>query len=530
MKYLSFLICFLLFLVNQSKGQLNFTDTVSILSYNINNYGTASTKSCPLEGSPSKNTYLVNILTYLNAPDIVSFQKMMGTPVTLASDSMQKHIMDSVCAGCYANTIYTNVSGYKKVNTLFYKKSKFGYLGTTSIYTADNSISDINLHKLYYKSPSLSTLHDTVFLNVIVVHDASGSSSDAQRGTEIKGAMKWLSTNVKQEGNFLFLGDFNTQNSNEACFQAMINPTDTTTRFYEPTNQLGDWAGSPQLFAKYLTQSTRRVDPGDCASTNAMTTWFDHILCSSPIMKGKKNVYYIPNSFKVIGQDGLHTGVAINDAPTNTSVPPDVLNSLYMMSEHLPVQLKLLISNSINLPIGFDYFKISTLNTKASLEWKTNNNSIASSYEVERSRDGLDFFTIQSIPTNIGNISGYNYSDYESLNAPIVYYRIKEILKNGNITYSSVLKSQNGFNTNSLDITPNPVIDKLNLTMQSELSTTANIQIINIQGKVILSIKNQVTPGLNSIHINDLGFLSNGVYIIKIRTDLKEQSKLFVKE
>ena len=516
--------------VNKSFGQSVFSDTVTVFSYNINNYGTASSKSCPTEGSPLKNTYLTTILSYLNAPDIVAFEKMLGTPKTLASDSMQKHIMDSVCAGCYANTTFTNVSGYKKVNTLYYKKSKFGYLGTTSIYTADNSISDINLHKLYYKSPSLPTLHDTIFLNVIVVHTASGSSSDAQRGTEIQGAMNWLSSNVKQSGNFVFLGDFNTQNSTESCFQAMINPTDTNFRFYEPTNLLGDWAGSPNSFAKYLTQSTRRVDPGDCASTNTMLTWFDHILCSSPIMKGSKNVQYIPGSFKVIGQDGLHTGIAINDAPTNNSVPPDVLNAIYMMSEHLPVQLKLWIGNATNLPIGFDYFKVASLGNHSSLQWQTNNNASVSSYEVEKSTNGKDFYSIKSIPTSVGNTTIYNFSDLDPSNTPIVYYRIKELLQNGSIVYSNVLTTQSVFNSNTITINPNPVVDGLNLSVLSDATTPASLIIMNTQGKIVCTKSIHLNMGFNSLNYNNLSFLSKGIYIVKIQSDMNTQSKIFIKE
>ncbi len=532
MKYLSFFICFILFLVIQSKGQSNFTDTVTILSYNINNYGTASTKSCPLEGSSLKNVYLKNILSYLNAPDIVSFQKMMGTPVTLASDSMQKHIMDSVCAGCFANTTYTNVSGYNKVNTLFYKKRKFGYLGTKSIYTADNSISDINLHKLYYKSPSLSTLHDTIFLNVIVVHDASGASSDAQRGTEIKGAMKWLSTNVKQEGNFLFLGDFNTQNSSESCFQAMINPTDTTTRFYEPTNKLGDWAGSPKLFANYLTQSTRRVDPGDCASTNTMTAWFDHILCSGPIMRGSQHVIYIPSTFKVIGQDGLHTGIAINDAPTNKSVPPDVLNSLYMMSEHLPVQVKLLIGNGNNLPIGFDYFKVSQQNGYSSLQWKINNNDFAVEYQIERSENGKDYVTIATLKSTKGNLAEYHYLDFDKLTSTSLFYRIKEILSNGSYLYSNVSVIATEYTNNSIDfvMSPNPVIEKISISSFCSAATIAKLNVMNMQGKMVFSKNIQLNAGYNSFTLDNLSKLTKGAYIVNIQTDRSTVNKIFIKE
>ena len=515
---------------NPSNGQVQFTDTISVLSYNINNYGTSSSVSCPLQGSPKQDSYLRNILNYLNAPDIVALEKFSGSPTNLASFHIQKYIMDSVCGGCYANTNFTNVSGYKKVNTLFYKTSKFGYLGTTSIYTADNSISDINLHKLYYKSPSLATFHDTTFLNVIVVHDASGSSSAAQRGTEIQGAMNWLSTHSSQPGNYIFMGDFNTQGASESCVQAMINPIDTTFRFYEPTNLLGEWSRNAGTYAKYLTQSTRRVDPGDCASTNTISSWFDHIFCSNSIMKGSKKVYYIPGSFNVVGQDGLHTGLAINDAPTNNSVPPTVLNSLYMMSEHLPVLAKLLIGNTNPLPIGFDYFRINSQNKMVSLQWQTNNNENALVYEIEQSENGKDFSLVLSVTAKNGNTVVYTIPQTTFSNNNSTYYRIKQVLKNGSCLYSNVEALQPSNIGNSIIVSPNPVVDFLNLSFNSEYTTTATIQLLNTQGKIIMNKNLHASAGLNAYHLTNIVGLVRGLYVVKLITNEGIQSKIFIKE
>ena len=527
MKYFAPFIALLLFNATIVVAQQTFTDTISVLAYNINNYGFASSKSCPLEGSPLKKGYIRTILQYENAPDIVSFEKYAATPTNLASDSMQKQIMDSVCAGCYANVAYTNVSGYGKVNTLFYNKNKFGYLGTATIYSADNSISDIDMHKLYYlKFPSKK---DTIFLNVIVVHDASGSSSASQRATEIGGAMSWLSANVKTPGNYIFMGDFNVQSSSEACFQAMINPTDTTVQFNEPTNQLGNWNGSPQSFANYLTQSTRSTDPGDCASTGTMTNWFDHIMCTNPIMRGSKNVRYILNSFKVIGQDGLHTNLGLTDAPTNTSVPANVLNALYMNSEHLPVQLKLQISSAYPLPVGFDYFNISLKNNQPYLQWQNNNNAAASGYEIERSNDGTDFTTINTVEA-ISNSNIYNYLDAGVVSNNVVYYRIKEVLKAGGYLYSNVASVQLNNVLNHIVIAPNPVKERMNVSIESTVSGLATIHIINTLGQNIITQKAQLQAGNNSITINNITTLTKGVYIIKVERENGMESKIFIKE
>lgn len=61
-------------------------------------------------------------------------------------------------------------------------------------------------------------------------------------------------------------------------------------------------------------------------------------------MQGTRSLQYIPASFNVIGNDGNHRNLAITDPPINTSVPPDVLNALYYMSNHLPVSVKVAVT------------------------------------------------------------------------------------------------------------------------------------------------------------------------------------------
>ena len=529
MKFYVSLIALILLSFCGTYAQSSFSDTVSVVTYNINNYGYASTTSCPLEGSPLKTGYIRTILKYLNAPDIVAFEKLSGSPKTLASDSMKRNIMDSVCPNCYGVVNYTKLSGYKKVNTLFYKTSKFGYLGTTSIYTADNSISDINMHRLYYKNPSLATTKDTIYLNVIVVHDASGASSASQRATELSGAMSWLSANVKTPGNYIFMGDFNTQSSSEACFQSLINPTDTVVRFFDPPNQLGNWSGTPIAFAKYLTQSTRSTDIGDCGSNNAMLARFDHILCANSIMQGTKNIQYIPGTFNVVGQDGLHTGKALIDAPTNVSVPSDVLNALYNLSEHLPVQLKLSISKQYPLPLGFEFLKVSILNDIPFVEWQNNNNSATLYYQIERSNDGNIYSGIKKIFVNTSS-NNYNYQDNALGTEKVAYYRIKQVLKDGSSVYSKIVVLDNNSNRIKVTVSPNPVKDKLTAIFENLDVASATIYVLNSCGQVCINQKVQVHDGVNKLFENSIARLAKGIYVLKIQTNKELISKVFIKQ
>jgi hypothetical protein len=316
-------------------------DTIKVMSYNIANYGFTS-HGCPTLVTSVKNPWLRSILAY-ESPDIIGFEKFNISPASISTDTIVHKVLDSVCAGCYKPCGFTNVSGYTKANMLYYKASKLGFVSTTTIYSADNNISDINLHRLYYKSPTLSLTHDTIFINVILLHLASGSGSTTNRASEISGAMSWLNSHVTTGGNYILMGDMNTQNSTESCFQQLINSANSNTKFYDPPNQLGDWSGNPTHFSMYLTQSTRTSDPGDCAATGGVNNRFDHILCTKYLMDGTDSLMYVPQSYRVVGQDGLHTNGDINGSPTNTSVPSNILNALYNMSEHLPVVLQLAV-------------------------------------------------------------------------------------------------------------------------------------------------------------------------------------------
>ena len=516
---------------NPCISQTSYSDTISVVAYNVNNYGIASTTSCPTEGSPLRHSYLRTVMNYLQ-PDIISFEKITGSPKTFSTDTIRLKVMDSICLGCYANAVYTNVSGYSKVNSLFYKVSKFGYLGTVGIYTADNNISDIDMHKLYYKSPSLATKHDTVFVNVIVIHDDSGSgSSDSTiRSTELNGAMNWLVSNVKAPGNYIFMGDFNTQSSNEACFQTMINNADTMVRFYDAPNKPGLWSVNPAAFANYLTQSTRTSDPGDCASTAGVNNWFDHILFTKPIQTGSKNIQYIPNSFVVTGQDGLHTGKAINSSPTNTSVSPTMLNALYLMSEHLPVSIKMVISKTYpSLPVDFINFNVIKSGNYELLKWQISNDFAANNYEIEVSTNNLDFTTLDNLLADPNNQGIYSYTDNNIHNSGMLFYRIKQNLKDGNINYSDV-KAVSYKAFLPLTISPNPVRNSVTFKLESNQNETGSLQIINSLGQIVNATNTILQIGTNNETINNISNLPSGIYVLMIVTSNNIYTSKFIKE
>ena len=351
-----------------SKAQNVQTDTIKLMTYNVGNFCKAQTSGCTLLNHNLKSKYFRTILKY-EKPDIIGMVKMYGNQ-KFCTDTVVDNVLDSICNGCWDHGTFSQASTYSMVAMLYFNNKKFGFAGSTVIYSANPNISDITLHKLYYKSQNLSTTHDTIFLKIVLAHLSPGSSSSAARETEVAGAMSWLNTHISSNENLIFMGDFNVTSSTEGCFQDLINSSNNNTKFYDPPNQLGQWSGSPANFALYLSQSTRTSDPGDCNPTGGLNNRFDHILTTSSIMNGADSIKYIQGSYKVVGQDGKHTGKALIDAPVNTSIPGSVDSALYYMSEHLPVSLLMKVSyptptgieNDTKQKIKINYTPIVTTN------------------------------------------------------------------------------------------------------------------------------------------------------------------------
>ncbi|RLD51660.1 MAG: hypothetical protein DRJ05_18190, partial [Bacteroidetes bacterium] len=113
-----------------------------------------------------------------------------------------------------------------------------------------------------------------------------------------------------------------------------------------PLDKMGSWHNN-SYYQNIHTQSTHTSS--GCPSSGGMDDRFDFILVSDEIMDGANHAKYIEDSYEAVGQDGQHYNQSLVSSPTNTSVPTDVLNALYEMSDHLPITLNLLIGKDVGI-------------------------------------------------------------------------------------------------------------------------------------------------------------------------------------
>ncbi len=141
--------------------------------------------------------------------------------------------------------------------------------------------------------------------------------------------------------------------------------------------------------------------------------------------------------------------------------------------------------------------------------------------EIERSKDGINFEKIQTfkIESPIPSFQQYEYYDKMPFSY-ISFYRIKIIYNNNTFAYSAVEKiMQFSWVNEPIIIFPNPVENILTINFTSNKKENLTIDVVQVDGKTIKSIKVSINLGHNEISINTKS-LFKGVYFLKFyRTD-----------
>jgi len=360
---------------------LNAQDTITVMQYNLLNYGNY-TSYCTSNNNNvnQKDNYIKTIINYVK-PDIFSVNEMV------AQEAMMEHLKSKInetWTDKYKRPPFVYEASDYIANTVYYNSEKLSF---KKQYIAQTYLRDINIFKFYYNFATLAE-GDTAFVYCVVAHlkAGSGTSNSNTRKIMVSNAMSYLE-NFDPVNNYLFMGDFNLYSSSEPAWDILTNYSDERLRFNDPVNKAGEWNNNYE-YRYYHTQSTHKNSNG-CAAGGGMDDRFDYILISNDIKQGNKKVKYLTNSYKTIGQDGKHFNKNINDSPTNTSVPSNVLNALYHNSDHLPVTLKLVI----NAPVGIKE-NVLTVFSEVRLVNPVKNNCKINFYSKSNSKITLTLFDI----------------------------------------------------------------------------------------------------------------------------------------
>ncbi|MEO8568775.1 MAG: T9SS type A sorting domain-containing protein, partial [Ginsengibacter sp.] len=158
------------------------------------------------------------------------------------------------------------------------------------------------------------------------------------------------------------------------------------------------------------------------------------------------------------------------------------------------------------------------------LSWAVNAELANDQFEVERSFDQTNFSTsgfvlgAQSVKNGFGQYS-FDDKSAEILQHEVIYYRLKQVDIKGNSTYSVVKMvrlPQVSAGKTTVQVMPNPYMDKLKINFESNTNGNAEIRLISASGTVVKKVASAISKGLNSFQIQDLRDQNPGMYVVNI--------------
>lgn len=299
------------------------------MSYNVLNFPTGN-----IEG---REDTLKRIIDHIE-PDLFLIQE-------LKSDSGLQLILNESFAGLAANYAATTYlpqqsnpsSNFKLQQAMVYNSDLFGLASEGYLQTA---VRDLNKFKLYYKDPELGFGADTIFFYVFVVHlKSSQGTENVESRLSMAQTLSFHQQYLEAGANMIVAGDFNVYSSEEPAYQELLDASNQIV-LRDPIDSPGDWNSSSFQPKSILTQSTRSSSIFNDGAGGGVDDRFDFILLSSDMFYDWNTIVYEPDSYYALGNTGTCYNQSITDCDGGVW-SDELLQSLYYMSDHLPVILKL---------------------------------------------------------------------------------------------------------------------------------------------------------------------------------------------
>ncbi|WP_179020356.1 T9SS type A sorting domain-containing protein [Winogradskyella forsetii] len=314
-------------------SHISAQETVKVMFYNLLNY--------PLEDAvPNRiddlsfilNDYQPDLFLVCELNNISGAIDILNTAKSAISSNFEM-------ATYVSNTSDDNFGDQNDLqNLLYYDSSKFTLEEEIIVPTY---LRDFNVYRVQLNT--INQISDPIEIYIIIGHlKASSGTSNAQKRFEMIQDLETYLDTLPTNTNVLFGGDLNVYTNSEDAFQTLISSSNSIT-FVDPANRVGSWHNNPN-YVDVFTQSTRTQN-GFGGSTGGFDDRFDFILTSEN-MTSASNVTYVPNSYKVYGNNGLAScwNKSINSSDcetTDSQFSYELRNALHNFSDHLPVTVSL---------------------------------------------------------------------------------------------------------------------------------------------------------------------------------------------
>jgi uncharacterized repeat protein (TIGR03803 family) len=181
------------------------------------------------------------------------------------------------------------------------------------------------------------------------------------------------------------------------------------------------------------------------------------------------------------------------------------------------------------LPVHMLSFKGNVLQAANKLEWKAScTNGVK--FTVERSNDGISYSSIGMVPAQQQDCNNPFFFNDVNVSAQRYYYRLHMQEDNGAQSYSGViiLDRQQKID-GGMQVAPNPVTGTNTQLKINASKGMAVITLTDAAGRMIQTLKVQVSDGVNSIPLNTAN-LAAGVYLVVFDDGKQKQTTRLIKQ
>jgi hypothetical protein len=175
--------------------------------------------------------------------------------------------------------------------------------------------------------------------------------------------------------------------------------------------------------------------------------------------------------------------------------------------------------NCLTLDQLFTSLNVKKDNQLAIITWNSENLPGGDYFEVQRSTDGIQFQTVQTIQSRAGG--QYRVpDDLKQVQAKRVYYRLRFVPAGQGSVYSKSLSIfNNESNVLSLITAPNPVTDRLRLSINLDKSSKVELLLRNEFGALVYRDQFSGLSGVNEWQISRNSFWKTGMYVLEVKID-----------
>ena len=176
------------------------------------------------------------------------------------------------------------------------------------------------------------------------------------------------------------------------------------------------------------------------------------------------------------------------------------------------------------LPVELVQFNADCQNNgTVKLSWTTASEINNDYFDVQKSFDASDFFSIGTVAGN-GNSNTINYYEFIDEESGTAYYRLKQVDFDGKFDYSDVVVAS--CKTDNFEIKAYDNFSGFAVQVLANFSDKVTIEIVDTRGRLIASKSVNIIEGMNNFQLDEN--ISTGIYFIRLNGEkMNESLKVF---